>query len=288
MIFLDIKLTIEYLYVCTSTIIKTDMVNVIEDNILNRLTQILTVLQEYKYIYISIGSKPNQRIVPFTQNDKRSNAYEQMFPVFMQRDDNKILVIVIDKFDKRLSTHVSNQLNTILTENIDFYILNSLCSKKFLSEFLQIFVEKLKGINFPPSSFMICNYVRFMNTPNKIELDSEKYIPQIIQEKLNETETYDNCFYQWFGYRYYFYNYVYKYKNLQRSGQIVLKGINSVEILLEKLSKQSFTTVVLQDKEALFILKNMYNICEPNHVNEYIISNAYDEFKHSNVILSVT
>ena len=281
-------MTIENLYVYTSTTIKSDMVNIIENDILNRLTQILTVLQEYEYIYISIGSKPNQRIVPFTPNEKRSNAYEQMFPVFLQRDDKKILVIAIDKFDKRLSTHVSNQLNTILTDNIDFYILNCLCSKNFLSEFLQLFVEKLKDINFPPSLFMICNYVRFMNTPNEIELDSEKYIPQIIQEKLNETNIYDNCFYQWFGYRYYFYNYVYKYKNLQRSGQMVLKGINSVEILLEKLSKQSFTTVVLQDKEALFILKNMYNICEPNHVNESVISNAYDEFEQYKVILSVT
>lgn len=281
-------MTIENLYVYTSTTIKSDMVNIIENDILNRLTQILTVLQEYEYIYISIGSKPNQRIVPFTPNEKRSNAYEQMVPVFLQRDDKKILIIAIDKFDKRRSTHVSNQLNTILTDNIDFYILNSLCSKNFLSEFLQLFVEKLKDINFPPSLFMICNYVRFMNTPNEIELDSEKYIPQIIQEKLNETDIYDNCFYQWFGYRYHFYNYVYKYKNLQRSGQMVLKGIKSVEILLEKLSKQSFTTVVLQDKEALFILKNMYNICEPNHVNEYVISNTYDEFKLYDVILSVT
>lgn len=281
-------MTIKNLYVCTSTTIKSDMVNIIEDDILKRLSQILTVLQEYDYIYISIGSKPNRKIVPFTPNEKKSNAYEQMFPVFLQRDDKKILVIAIDKFDKRLSTHVSNQLNTILTDNIDFYILNCLCSKNFLSEFLQLFVEKLKDINFPPSLFMICNYVRFMNTPNEIELDSENYIPRIIQEKLDETETYDNCFYQWFGYRYYFYNYVYKYKNLQRSGQIVLKGVNSVEILLEKLSKQSFTTVVLQDKEALFILKNMYNICEPNHVNESIISNAYEEFKQYDVILAVT
>ena len=276
------------LCIYTSTRNKTDMVDIIDNDILNRLTQILTVLQEYDYIYISIGSKPNQSMVPFSPNKKKSNAYEQMFPVFLQREDKKILVIVIDKFNKRLLNHVSNQLNRVLTDNIDFYILNGLCNKKFLSEFLQLFVEKLKDINFPPSLFMICNYVRFMNTPNEIELDSEKYIPQIVQEKLNETEAYDNCFYQWFGYRYYFYNYIYKYKNLQISGQMALKGINSVEILLEKLSKQTFTTVVLQEKEALFILKNMYNICEPNHVNEYIISNTYDEFKQYDVILSVT
>lgn len=275
------------LCIYTSTRNKTDMVDIIENDILNRLTQILTVLQEYDYIYISIGSKPNQTMVPFSPNNKKSNAYEQMFPVFLQREDKKILVIVIDKFNKRLLNHVSNQLNRVLTDNIDFYILNGLCNKKFLSEFLQLFVEKLKDINFPPLSFMICNYVRFMNTPNEIELDSEKYVPQIIQEKLNETEIYDNCFYQWFGYRYYFYNYIYKYKNLQRYGQMVLRGINSVELLLQELSKNALTTLVIQDEEALYILKNIFNICEPNQFNEYITYNAYDEFKQYNNILSI-
>jgi hypothetical protein len=263
------------------------MVKILNNNILSRLSQILTTIQKYDYIYISIGSKPNKSVVPFTPHDKMSNAYEQMFPVFLQRDDTQILIIAIDQFNKNNLTHVSNHIDNITTDNIDFYILNTLCGKDFLIQFMQLFLEKLKAIDFSSNSLMICNYVRFMNTPNNIEFESEKMIPDVIQSSLNRTQIYDSCFYQWFGYRYYFYNYVYNYKNLQNSGQKALNGINYTEVLLEKLSKHSYTPVVVQNEDALFILKNIYNICDVNHVNEYILCNLYEEFKLYNSILYI-
>mgnify|MGYP000876611984 CR=1 FL=1 len=262
------------------------MVNIIENDIIERMDQIFTVIAEYDYVYISIGSKPNGRFVPFQIEHKRSNAYEQMFPVFLRTEEHRILILAIDIFDNKTLSQVSSNLNYELTHNIDFYLINQICDESFLTTFLNAIVSKLVEISFSPSSLIICNFVRFMNEPNQIEKESENMIPQKIQSSLDNT-VYDRCFYQWFGYRFQFYNYVYNYKNLQDNSQTVIRSINSVESLLKNIKKKQHSTTVVQDEDVLYILKNIYNICDHNYTYTNMMVSAFHNYTLYNIIASV-
>ena len=89
-------------------------------------------------IYVSIGSKLNEKTVPNSQyNNLQSNAVEQMFPVFLRNhesyNNNHSVAIVIDTFSssqyKQNEAALLPELQQSPTSHI--VIFNTLCSQKF-------------------------------------------------------------------------------------------------------------------------------------------------------------
>ena len=227
---------------------------------------------KYDYVYISIGSKFNQERV--NRYIRRTNAQEQMFPLFLQgRFDKNILLIVVDVFPDMDSIVQSTDLiDSAITENITCLVINQFCNHTFLTSFIKKMTDYFQSHQISHLNCMICNYVRHMNTPNPIEQDSEDNIPSIIQNYLNKYNNgkYDTCLYQWFGYRTYFYNYIYNYKNMRRF-EFLHTHMNTVEGLLQEMSNfDNNKSTVIQNPSVIHILKNMVDITRPNHFTNAI------------------
>jgi len=205
-------------------------------------------------LYISIGGKLNSSTVSFNNNDEtkrkqqRTNSLYQMLPSFIQSDFDKenIVVIVIDDFSKIESRMSSKKLlDLFVCENTNVILFDKLCDKSFLTKLVDLFVTLCEEYQIPKKDSYICNFVRHINMPNTIEYAAEENIPKVIQ-RLLDTEydkKYSGCFYQWFGYRYHSYNYIYKYdkhnlyelKNFTVLFENVLDGKN-----VEFLENQDF------------------------------------------------
>ena len=222
-------------------------------------------------IYISIGSKYNlERYVQFTYplsiKDKifRTNSEFQVIPNFIQFNSisRHTLVISIDNFE---NPEIHSMNHEILktqeqNENINIILFNKMVDKLFLENLVEYFVilcnENLIDVN----NAMICNYVKFLNCPNPAEEKSEIMIPEIIQNSLDicSSNKYSNCFYQWFGYRYNMYHFIYKYKK-----HIVyeIHGYNTLlEKIIENSSLNSFEVKKIKSSEFNNFLENIHDI----------------------------
>jgi hypothetical protein len=149
---------------------------------------------DYEFIYISIGSKINE---------KNSNAYCQMFPTFLQ--NKKSLVISIDDFSE--SSFMIMENKEVIKEhklkyNYDMFIVNGYFDHLQLIEiFLNLF-EQLRDVNI--DKYLIASYIRFRNeikTDYPEKLFFQNYMSSIntlLQEPANNVFL-DN-FYLWCGY----------------------------------------------------------------------------------------
>jgi hypothetical protein len=193
------------------------MIYIIQDilNFTNKLNSLWSNSDKYSYIYTSIGSKYNQRLVTFNTNSitMATNSIYQMTPRFIidkPQTSNK-LIIIFDKFtNENLHTNM-NMLKDITIDNntIDIFIVNTNIIENNISNYIQPILNKLEEYNISSSNFLIANYVQFQ-FPNTIEYHTGLIIPEIIQNILN-TSKYNDCFYNWNGYSFYTYNYIYKY-----------------------------------------------------------------------------
>lgn len=244
---------------------------------------------KYDYVYISIGSKFNQQRV--NRYIRRTNAQEQMFPLFLQgRIDKNILLIVVDVFpDMDSIVQNTGLIDSAITENITCLVINQFCNHIFLTSFIEKMTDYFQSYQISPVNCMICNYVRHMNTPNPIEQDSEDNIPSIIHNYLNTCNNgkYGSCLYQWFGYRTYFYNYIYNYKNMRRF-EFLHAHMNVVEDIMQEMSNfDNNSSIVVQNPAVIHILKNMVNITLPNHFTNAICMSILQELSNNNQITVV-
>ena len=224
----------------------------------------------YKYIYISIGSKFNEPEVHLHNCTIPCNSTDQMYPRFMSDLEEKNLCIVIDEFNSNQLTKNKNQIQALQSDYTDVIIMNKHCNESFLISFLSQVIECIGNNNFPKDKFMIANYVRHLNEPNAIEQNSETIIPITIQTFLNTSEfvNYVECFYQWFGYRRHFYNYLYNYKNLTNFPNVA-NLMNQVENIIKNLDNiASVNQIVIQDNRIISVLDKIYNFCESNVHNK--------------------
>jgi len=178
--------------------------------------------KQYQYIYVSVGSKYNERDVIFPSNTlpvssrATSNALYQMVPKFLQdkATETNILVITIDLFRDSANLDYNRAIVTsVMKPNMDCCLVSlDCCSKQFIPLCISI-MTNVRHQNTLPTCFMMCNYVKFMNMPNDIEHNAEKKVVQSIISVLHDDRfaTYNDCFYQWYGYKYYLYNCIYKH-----------------------------------------------------------------------------
>jgi hypothetical protein len=172
----------------------------------------------YKYIYISLGGKINEQIVHYDHPciKLHTNALYQMIPTFIQELAyiRKVMIVIVDDFHNEYSlqnnirqvqsfTNIMSNINVVFVD----YKLNTKNCNQFIETILNTIPSEIK-----PDEFMICNYIRFRH-PNEIEMSLEDSIPVCIQTQLQvyQKGRFSKRFYQWFGYMFYFHNYIYNY-----------------------------------------------------------------------------
>jgi hypothetical protein len=223
-------------------------------------------------IYVSIGSKMNERTVQFSgRNDVKykTNCLQQMVPAFLQTQPlhERSLCIIIDQFTNKANIEENcRMLRAISDVNIDICMLNAYCGKSFVRELTSYIVELATNFSVPPEKVMICNFVKFLGTPNTQELACEDMIPEVIQHVLNST-AYSASFYEWFGYRYYLYNFIYNYKNYGQHSFMYRDTMCDLESSIKKRLTDPFMVSVIQDSASNTLWDNVFDITTPASVS---------------------
>lgn len=237
---------------------------------------------EINNVYLSIGTKYHKDVV----NEKfNNNGYNQILPSFLRNNENKSLVIVIDTFNENELDNIYMDLEIMTSTNdIKYVVINHFCTKKNIKILLQTIVELLEKFNVDQHHFIIANYIRFYNNPNIFEVESERDVPVSIQEQLDNLNEgkYKGCFYQWFGYREKFYNYLYCYKERY----IFSCNIESLSLIEKIISKfeNSNSTIVIQNEHIIKMMKNILCITEPYYYPNKIGISLYDILQIENRI----
>ncbi len=217
-------------------------------------------------IYVSVGGKYNARSVQIGSEATiiPTNSLFQMFPHFLQTrepdPDDQCLIIAIDDFHNVQNLADNNALlHTHKTPNTYIILCNMLCTKTFMTSFMEDLLEFVRQANVSNDNFMICNYIKFLNAPNEIERRSATSIPDAIQRVLNlePNALYSGCFYDWFGYNPAKYNYVccYKYRN-----QINYASLQKLEKILNELNRDPSATITVRNYAETNFWDNIYDI----------------------------
>jgi len=264
-------------------------------------------------IYVSIGSKFNEKDVNISNTNQKnnknhkfnSNALEQMIPKFLRTNDeiyldndidvdiiidndniktnqkDNILIIIIDNFNKNNNNYAKNcsLLYKVLKPNLNVVLFDKLCKPNFLEDIITRLIQYADIEKISEKNIMICNYVKFMNNPNIIEMESEKMIPEVIQLVLDNClhGKYAFCFYDWFGYNYYLYNFIYNYKKCKKLSYGLMTITQQVEYFIKNRVED---TVVSIDsklvKKEMLLLENVYDITLPNYSDKEMTVNFRD------------
>tara|TARA_Y100000992_G_scaffold296538_1_gene258909 strand:+ start:12627 stop:13412 length:786 start_codon:yes stop_codon:yes gene_type:complete len=234
------------------------MTSLIENNFLEDFRNELSNFS-YKYVYVSIGSKYNQDYVQIEGISKGTNAKVQILPKFLKK--NEQLIIMIDRISSEESKleHI-NYINERVNENSKCIIINTYANANFIEGFLDILLPKLFDHYIDPNNFVIATFLKFLNTPNKIEMNSASVIQKGIYNylKLFQDKIYINCFYEWFGYKKILYNYIYNY-HLLKTYQISSNHFYEIETIINRLSNGT-SAMVLQNQDIINILDIMISL----------------------------
>lgn len=251
----------------------------------NTFTSIIDTIfsqnKQYQYIYVSVGSKYNERDIIFRtstiplSNYKPTNALYQMVPYFLQNKplDTNVLIIIIDIFrdivtiDKNTSMVLS-----AMTKNIDMCMVSMDCCSEPFIDLCILLMTHVQKQNILVTRFMICNYVKFMNIPNNNESNAEKTVVKSITSVLNQDQfvPYKDCFYQWYGYKYHLYDYIYKH-SMSVTDLYFNNTITDLHSLMQRWSHSPhiYFDYNLKIKR---ILEHSYDVTSSNDVDPDVIS----------------
>lgn len=232
----------------------------------------------YDYVYVSIGSKYNQQDVYFysqtmnVANRRDTNALYQMVPLFLytKPSSKTILNITIDIFRNDHELLFNKRLiESTDIDNMDNLIINMTCNEETIREFGETLLLKLLNNNISETDFMLCNYVKFMNSPNPEEIDAENNIP-IYLEKIFKGEylKYINSYYEWYGYKYNLYNCIYNVSY----GKKDICLYNTTTILNNKINILHNQNIrkSINEKKIIELMVNSYDISVINETEPSI------------------
>ena len=236
-------------------------------------------------VYVSIGSKFNApRVILNDKNEIETNSLFQMLPWFLQMketyDDDQCIVIIIDDFNNKANyVENINLLQSLPIQGTHILMCNVHCTEGFLTQFVDQLIEFLCQSNIYSENFLICNYVKFLNTPNDFERMSETIIPETIQRVLNcnKNNIYSERFYDWFGYNCSLYNYIYCYK-LFRNNYTAMRRL---ETMLNRLAIDPTTKIKFRDYNETNYWDKIYDITSYG-IDKYRLSMSLRERLISN------
>jgi hypothetical protein len=220
------------------------------NSIENQLNDIFNLNAEFTHIYISFGSKFNEHDVYFDGYPNQSiftNSTYQQNPMFIRSKDTStyILSIIIDKFPNEieLDTHLHNINNTIVQNypNLRCCTIDHLCTTQSINIIIPIILNKIHNRNIIPKNCMFCSYIKHRNNPNTQELCAETTISYNIQNILDSSyeHKYEFCMYEWFGYNYKLYNFIYNYKKA-KTIYMFHPSINRIHNIIDRYMDQYY------------------------------------------------
>ena len=250
-----------------------------QDNIhvcydINDIKNIINLLSHpIYYIYISFGSK-------ITINTAfKNNSIYQLLPDHLNTTNKSTISISVDNYDSNEINYASKIINKVFTNNIQFILLNNYINPFLLKDLIPYILTVSQNNNINVNNFMICNFIKFKNNPNNVEILNTDKIPSTTSSLLKNTK-YSNNFYEWFGYNTYFYNYIYNYNyyKLYRGGYSPLN-----------LLKDSLNTFKYDDDYQL-VLKNSNTINFWKYIYDFTFTNdkfnsVYDDLYEQNKII---
>lgn len=219
------------------------------NNIIDDIQSIRNENENIDFAYISIGSKFNNEVVHLKNKQLSTNANYQMIPQFLRNphEDKYKYVIIIDHFNKEDIKKNTSIVMSDTTLKIRLFIVNFKIDDK--NDLLIDFLRSLSSIFsfLKRNQFIVCNYIKFLNQPNKLEQEAEEKVLTIIKSSLEKTN-FENCHYEWFGYNSCLYNYIYNKKyfcnllNYHRNVKKIEELINNHKVNNEtqELSKYVF------------------------------------------------
>jgi len=233
--------------------------------------------KKYNKIYMSVGSKYNQTDVMFYSKNmplaqmRSTNASYQMIPEFLRHSlpDTNILIIMVDIFNQGANFDYNKELLlSKSTKNMDILMINMDCCDPKFVDMCTLILSNIKIQNISPSSFMICNFIKHMNSPNENEYNAELTVVRSMLKVLNtyDFKWYLDCFYQWYGYKYHIFNFIYKH-SISNYDLYFAKTVTDLNNEIYKSSRM----VVNNIKNSKFdkMLANTYDITVSYDVHEY-------------------
>lgn len=204
---------------------------------IDRLKSILDTYdtESHQCAYISLGGKYNEPVVSFTNpaylssHGFPSNTQYQMFPMFTRflehsqevpYENRRSLIVIVDCFDNEESLEINQKLiDSAIRQfgHLDVVVYDTTLHIQDIRPFIQMMVDWLSLRRITPEKCVIANYIRFRGCSSIETSQLEVDIPRKIHAVLSETNTYVDCFYQWFGYQYYTYNLLYLYRKYDMS-----------------------------------------------------------------------
>lgn len=239
---------------------------------------ISTVSNTYQSIYTSLGSKQNEICVytnSSTLPERVTNASHQMVPSFMRNitDGTRGLVIVIDDFHNHDSQAQNENLLTDLSTQftwLDFIMVDAYLTKDILYSIIQSITNFANSTHILPNNYIIANFIRFRH-PNATEQTLEMWIPDFIQPILDTLYNgkYNQSYYQWFGYSYYTYDYMYCYKTYKIAYMFYATTIYNI-------LRESLITKCLNEYNMIYV---QYYI----NIRDKRLHHIWDQFKANSI-----
>lgn len=226
--------------------------------------------EDVDFFYMSIGSKLNETVVHFKNENKTSNASYQMIPQYLRNPHTEKIkiVIIFDVFSNKGSMKLNK---TLLLENETSLTKIFMINYNINSENIRLFglfisscIELYSFLN--EKTFMICNFIKFMNIPNQLEKESEKLVEEKIIQILNKTK-FENSYYVWFGYNRKLYNFIFNKNNFSN----IIDHYTNIKKLESYMQKKNF-----DDEKDLQIIKHVYDLTEFDNACELGAPSLYD------------
>jgi hypothetical protein len=233
------------------------------EDIIESIRIIVAATEPQQQLYVSIGGKLNDKHVYFDRpmgisNTRYNvNSMEQMVPTFIRDQTIQTFVIVVDNFNSKPVYDLNiSLLRKFTNPNITILLVHHYFTETSLQLFVRYLADLANANNISPKRFMVCNYVKYNGDSTLTEYRDEQMIPDVIQDTLDNTE-YSECFYDWFGYNFYVYDFVYKYKTCQYLGNPP-KTLET--FIYERYSRVTTGVIVIQERPLLQWITNIYDI----------------------------
>lgn len=224
---------------------------------------VIAAAEPPQQLYVSIGGKLKDKYLYFDQpigishTRYNTNSMEQMVPSFLRDQTIRTFVVIVDNFNSKPGYDLNiSLLRKITNPNITILLVHHYFTESSLKLFVRYLADLARANSISPKRFMVCNYVKYNGDSTLTEYKDEQMIPDVIQDTLDDTE-YSECFYDWFGYNFYVYDFVYKYKTCQYLGN-PSKTLET--FIYERYSRVTTGVIVIQDIKLLQWIMNVYDI----------------------------
>lgn len=241
-------------------------------------------------LYLSIGAKWNQHTVDFGVKSKNqthfSNSIYQMAPSFMRfpEEGKYNILIVVDDFHQTESIQINqtilkrdlegNGIKNLKIIFVDAYI-NVGKESDFIDRLFNPLFSFIQARQIQASQFKIVNFISFQR-PNQNEFKIERNLPTALEMYLKtHANVFTNCYYQWYGYLFYYYDYIFPYFTYKFAHLRIIMPLQS----------QLFAKTLYSTRLDPFEYDMIDDYLVKAHPKDSNLSKTWHDFKYQNIHL---